>query len=179
MRKYIERLKIEIYEVVQHFISLLPGVFGSWIRQKFYKFYLKDCGKSFTTGVFIRIQVPSAVKIGDNVGLNDRVWIAANKDINGSITIGNNVIIGPNTILHSGNHRFDSLEIPIKKQGYEFSKIVIEDDVWIAANVTILSGVHIGKGAIIAASSVVTKNVLPYSIMGGIPAKMISMRTND
>ena len=64
----------------------------------------------------------------------------------------------------------------INLQGSAYKNIVVEDDVWIGSRVTILPGVKIGKGSVIAAGAIVTKDVLPYSIMGGIPAKIIKMR---
>lgn len=174
--KVNNRLVIEVYIIFQHLLSMLPGVSGTYMRRLFYKLLLKKCGKGFRSGTSVKIQTPSSVSVGDNVGLNDRVWIAANKNSNGNIVIGNNVIVGPNTIIHSGNHRYDRLDIPIRLQGYKFSPIVIEDDVWIAAGVIILAGVRIGTGSVIAAGSVVVHNVDPFTVVGGIPAKIISKR---
>jgi len=120
--------------------------------------------------------VPGNISIGSNVSFNYGVWIAANKDKKGGIVIGNNVLVGPYTIIHSGNHKFKNSSIPIYKQGFEFNTITIEDDVWIAANCTILSGVNLGKGCVVAAGSVVTKNVPEYCIVAGVPAKIIGER---
>ena len=66
--------------------------------------------------------------------------------------------------------------VPIKEQGYREADIIIEDDVWIGANSVITSGVHVGKGAIIGAGSVVTKNIPSYAIAAGTPAKVIKQR---
>ena len=73
-------------------------------------------------------------------------------------------------------HVFDDLEQPISKQGLTKKGIKIHNDVWIAANCVILDGVEIGEGSIIAAGSVVAKNVPPYSVVAGIPAKVIKNR---
>ena len=108
--------------------------------------------------------------------MNYGVWIASNKHKKGSIRIGNNVLIGPYSILHSGNHKFKNPNISINKQGFEFDEIVIEDDVWIAARCTILSGVTIGRGSVIAAGSVITKDIPPFSVVAGVPGKIISKR---
>ena len=105
-----------------------------------------------------------------------------------NLNIGNYVSIGPNVIFFlNENHFYKRLTtFPISKlqnniiqDSYSKGSIVIEDEVWIGANSLILSGVNIGKGAIIAAGSVVTKNIEPYSIYGGNPAKLIKMRFSD
>ena len=74
------------------------------------------------------------------------------------------------------NHGFYTREIPTIKQDYIDASIVIEDDVWIGGGTTILAGVHIGKGAIIAAGAVVNKDVPEYAIVGGVPAKLLKKR---
>lgn len=98
------------------------------------------------------------------------------------VKIGNNVMFGPNVTILSGNHRINYLgkcmtEVhDCDKEGIEDKDIILEDDNWIGANATILKGVIIGKGAVVAACALVTKDVPAYSIVGGIPAKVIKMR---
>ena len=94
-----------------------------------------------------------------------------------TIKIGQDVMIGEEFIAISKNHKFDDVNIPMRKQGWQKDQpITIEDDVWIGSRVIILPGVTIGCGSIIGAGSVVTKNVLPYSIVGGNPAREIRRR---
>jgi acetyltransferase-like isoleucine patch superfamily enzyme len=112
------------------------------------------------------------LKLGKNSAWNYGCWINAM----GKITIGNNVIIGPYCVIHSGNHRFDRLDIPIRLQGYEKSQVIIEDDCWLGANVIVLSGVTIGKGSVIGAGSVVTKDIPRFSVVAGNPARVIKNR---
>ncbi|MCB0745406.1 MAG: acyltransferase [Ignavibacteriae bacterium] len=94
----------------------------------------------------------------------------------GKIQIGDYVMVGPNVAIIGGNHNFDSTETPMRTQGGTNKGIVIENDVWIGANATILDGVKISKGSIIAAGAVVTKDTKPFSINGGVPAKFIKSR---
>ncbi len=94
----------------------------------------------------------------------------------GGVKIGNYVRITAHTIIVAPQHIFKRRDIPICEQGIESKGIIIEDDVWIGAHCTILDGVKIGKGAIIAAGAVVTKDVAPYSTVGGVPAKLIKVR---
>lgn len=93
------------------------------------------------------------------------------------VSIGNNVMIAPHCMIAAGDHDFQQTERPMRFAG-SISKgpIVIEDNVWIGANCTITSGVRIGRDAVVAANSVVTKDVNPYEIVGGVPAKLIGNR---
>ena len=94
----------------------------------------------------------------------------------GLIKIGNNVRIAPNVMIISANHVFDNPDIPICQQGMDVKPITIEDDVWVAGRVNIMAGVTIGKGSVIGAGSVVTKDIPPYSVAVGVPAKVIKTR---
>jgi acetyltransferase-like isoleucine patch superfamily enzyme len=112
------------------------------------------------------------LKIGERVFLGQGTHLSVMQPMN----IGKNTIIGAHSYLLTCNHRFASREIPIRDQGYETAPLIIGEDVWIGANCVILPGVGIGKGAVIAAGSVVNKNVEPYEIWGGVPAKKIKDR---
>ena len=94
----------------------------------------------------------------------------------GKITIGNNVMLGPGVSIFAENHVFDDTTMTIKEQGVQKLEVVIEDDCWIASNVVILAGVTIGKGSVVAAGAVVTESVSPFSVVGGVPAKLIKSR---
>ncbi|MBK8852988.1 MAG: acyltransferase [Saprospiraceae bacterium] len=166
----------EIASWVEAFIMLFPGVLGKKLRSVYFANKFKACGNKLYVAEKVKIQCSQNIVVGDNLGINYGVWIAANMAHEGSITVGNNVLIGPYSVIHSGNHIFKDPEMPIYYQGFSFSPIIIEDDVWIAAHCVILSGVKIGKGSVIAAGAVVNKDVEPYSIMGGVPAKVIGKR---
>jgi acetyltransferase-like isoleucine patch superfamily enzyme len=94
----------------------------------------------------------------------------------GKITIGNNVMLGPRVSIYAENHVFDNPNLTIKEQGVQKMDVVIEDDCWIASNAVILAGVTIGKGSVVAAGAVVTESVPPFSVVGGVPAKIIKSR---
>jgi acetyltransferase-like isoleucine patch superfamily enzyme len=112
------------------------------------------------------------LKIGNNVGIAQNCFI----QVRGEVIIEDNVIFGPNVSIFSENHLYDDNNIPISKQGVSRKGVRIENGVWIGTRAVILDGVVVGKNSIIAAGSVVNKDVLPYSIVGGIPAKLIKMR---
>ena len=94
----------------------------------------------------------------------------------GKITIGNNVMLGPRVSIYAENHIFDNPNLNIKEQGVQKLDVIIEDDCWIASNAVITAGVTIGKGSVVAAGAVVTESVPPYSVVGGVPAKLIKSR---
>ena len=85
-------------------------------------------------------------------------------------------MLAPRVSIYAENHVFDNPNITIKAQGVTKSAVVIEDDCWIAANVVILAGVTIGKGSVIAAGSVVNEDVPAFSVVAGVPARVIKSR---
>jgi acetyltransferase-like isoleucine patch superfamily enzyme len=91
----------------------------------------------------------------------------------GGVTIGNRVYTSPMTQLIAVNHIFSDPEKPFIVQGITAQGIVIEDDVWLGANAVITDGVRVGKGAVVAASAVVTRDVPPHTVVAGIPAKVV------
>jgi acetyltransferase-like isoleucine patch superfamily enzyme len=94
----------------------------------------------------------------------------------GGVQIGNDVYTGPMVQIVAVNHVFNDPNRPIREQGITAQGIVIEDDVWIGANVTVVDGVTIGRGSIIGAGAVVTSDIPPYSIAIGTPARPVKDR---
>ena len=113
------------------------------------------------------------VKIGNSCSLNPYSIIYGGE---GGIVIGNYVRIAAHCVLIPQNHNFERLDKPIFEQGVSSIGIVIDDDVWIGANVTILDNVHIGMGSVIGAGSVVTKNIPAFSLVVGNPGRVIRTR---
>jgi acetyltransferase-like isoleucine patch superfamily enzyme len=110
--------------------------------------------------------------IGNNVGIAQNCFI----QVRGLVTIGDNIIFGPGVSIFSENHNFSEIDKYINEQGETRKGVKIEDGVWIGTAATILDGVTIGKNSIVAAGSVVNKDVPPYTVVGGIPAKIIKYR---
>lgn len=160
-----------------------------------------SCGKGITFGDYFYMDALSknGVTIGNNVSfgrnciiectgvirelgneliIDDGVGIAANAFIavRGKVHIGKNCIFGPNVHIHAENHNYTDIDTPIRLQGATRKGIDIGEDCWIGSNVTILDGVKIGKGCVIAAGAVVTKDVEDYSVVGGVPAKLLKKR---
>ena len=164
----------------------------------------KDCISTFATfGEGSRLSYPFSVSgvnryekfdnpndaknifIGKSVKLGQYITMYATR---AKIIIGDKTLTGPNVTIMTGDHPFDikgrfiadNRKFEIRAAGGDISKydkdVVIDEDVWIGCNVTILKGVHIGRGAIIAAGSVVTRSIPAYCIAGGNPAKVIKVR---
>lgn len=118
-------------------------------------------------------QIGKYIKIGNNVGIGEFAYLGGA----GGLEIGDNCIIGQYLSCHPENHNYQSLERLIRHQGVNRKGIKIGKNCWIGSKVTILDGVNIGNGCIIAAGSVVTKSFPKNSIIGGVPAKNIKYRT--
>ncbi len=113
----------------------------------------------------------SEIEIGDDSAIGIRCQLI------GPVRIGRDVMMGPEVIIRTANHRFDRLDVPMRCQGDAPPEpVAIGDDVWIGARVIILPGVTIGPGSIIGAGAVVTKDVPEYAIVGGNPARVIRCR---
>lgn len=111
--------------------------------------------------------------------LGERCWMGPHCLIygNGDVTIGNDVLIAAHTTINSISHVALRTDVPMSSQGIHCDPVVIEDDVWIGLNCTILQGVTVGKGSIIGAGAVVTRDIPPYSIALGVPARVTGKRT--
>jgi acetyltransferase-like isoleucine patch superfamily enzyme len=120
-------------------------------------------------------QIKGNVRLGNAITVNRNVMIASSKNV--PITIGDHCLLGPNVVIRNANHGFADVEKPIRYQEKTVLEIKIGNNVWISANCVILGGVMIGDGSIIAAGSVLTKGDYPaYSIIGGVPARIIKKR---
>lgn len=110
--------------------------------------------------------------IGRNSGIGQFSFIGCG----GGVRIGANVIMGQYVSFHTENHNFEDLDQPIIAQGVRRAPVVIEDDVWIGVKATFLSGAKVGRGCVVAAGAVVRGEIPPYSIIGGVPARIIGTR---
>ena len=159
----------------------------SWL---FYRFFFMpilksacgSCEKGVTIGKQCTIRGIKNIKIGKNSSIGGRALILCTR---AKLIIGNYVMIGPQVSIITGDHKIDTVGKYMvnvsddEKVPENDLPVVIEDDVWIGANSTILKGVTIGEGSVVAAGSVVTKNVPAYTIVGGVPAKIIKNRFTD
>ncbi len=170
----MKKVYLLIYYAFAQFLPMQP--FPGYklyykIRYFFVKRILKTCGKD--------VIVKNGCYFGDGsrLSVGDRSQLGQNARLNGSITIGKDVLMGQDVVIMATSHAYDRIDIPMNQQGEKKEKpIIIGDDVWIGTRVIIMPGVKIGSHSIIAAGSVVTKSCEPYSIIGGVPAKLIKVR---
>ena len=150
------------------FLDLMPPV----IRYVCFKLLLGRIGHSVFIDTKVYMRYPRKVFVGNNVSINRGCsFYPSWHDKKATITLGNNIRLGPNVSFLTAGHDHTNLSLPDVA-----APIVVGDNVWIGANVSVLQGVTIGEGAIIAAGSVVVKSVPPYKIYAGIPAKEIKDR---
>lgn len=155
--------------------GLIPGIVGVFLRYVILRCLAKKSCGFFRVLERVTIEYPRGLSIGRQAGLNVGCWINAR----GGVTIGDDVIMGPYCVVHSANHRFDSLDVPTRRQGYEEKPVYIGNNVWLGAQVTVLPGVTIGENAVIGAGAVVTRDIPPNAVAVGNPARVIRVRTNS
>ncbi len=135
------------------------------------KHIFKYCGKNVNIKRMAVFGSGRNVEIGDNSGIGSHCYVPSD------IIIGNNVMMGPNVYILSGNHAFDRVDIPMIEQGYyDTKRTIIGDDVWIGRAVLMTPGRIIKNGTIIAAGTVLCKDFDEYSIVGGNPSRLIRLR---
>ncbi len=143
------------------------------VRGWHYSALLERAGDNLRVDTGVRIYNPGLVSIGDHCYLGAGVRLYA---WNERITIGSHVLVSADVLMITRNHNYADLAVPMARQGYTDAPITIEDDVWIGFRAIILAGVTIGRGSIVAANAVVTKDVEPFGIVGGVPAHLIGRR---
>ena len=167
-----------IYKAIDYISRVLNKLIVSPIK----KTALGSCGKNVTLGRGLKMSGPENIFLGNNVAIGEDARFMCTR---AQIHIGENVMFGPGVTCITGKHRTDIVGRYMmsvtdnEKRPEDDRNIVFEGDNWIGANVTILRGVVIGEGAVVAAGAVVTHNVPAYSIVGGVPARVIKMRFTD
>jgi acetyltransferase-like isoleucine patch superfamily enzyme len=129
-------------------------------------------GRKITFYPGIRLSPGTRLVLGDHVDLAWGVLITTG----GGVEIGDRTLVGYNTMIFSANHRIPAGRGRIFDSGHDRKKVTIQHDVWIGAGCMIMPGVTIGEGAVVAAGSVVTKDVAPFTLVGGVPARVIRER---
>ena len=168
--KKIKPLKyflIYSFEFLTYFYNFFLGKLPFYITRRGVLFLLGvRVGKKtrINMGQYLMLNPSEKIHIGNNCHINHGCFI----DARGGLKIGNNVSISHNVTINTASHDINNDQFKMK-----FARVKIEDNVWIGINATILQGVTIGKGAVIAAGAIVTKDVAPYTVVAGIPAKKI------
>ena len=180
--------------LIVYLVKIFPGKIGEKIRQicyaKFFGHRQFRIAEHVTLGLVrgsivggenllvcpeVKLfSTTGTVTLGRNIFFNYGCFLSADRS---AIEIGDNSILGPGVTIWASNHRFQDKSRLIVDQGYELKKVLIGNDVWIGANVTILPGACIGDGCVVGAGSVVTAGAIPaYTIVAGVPARKIGER---
>ena len=163
--------------------KVIYELFAKWLPATNSQFQLGQrqirrwCAKKLLLSVGKNVNIERGATFSRRITLGDESGIGKNAYIQGETHIGDYVMMGPECNIWTINHQTDRIDIPMCKQGDRPEEpVYIGNDVWIGSRVTILPGVHIGDGVIIGAGAVVTKDIEPYTVIGGNPAKMIKTR---
>jgi acetyltransferase-like isoleucine patch superfamily enzyme len=161
----------QTFQGCSQLLSLIPGVPGNYLRQQFYCMALAEC------------HADCCIEFGTilnqrGIELGRRVYIGANCSI-GLCRIEDDVMLGSNVDIISGKnqHHFERLDVPMREQGGVLEKIVIGEDSWLGNSSVVMS--NVGRKSIVAAGSVVVKDIPPFSIVGGNPAKILKSRLSE
>lgn len=198
MKRFIRGIINQFVVTGEYFLKYTPGYIGILLRRWYWSRKLSSCGKRVFIGNGVNFLCPENISLGDNVSLHGNNDISALK---GVITIGNNVFINVgisigasyggeihigsdilparNVSIRANTHKFDRLDVPIGEQGHDSGVVNIGNGVWIGTNVYIGPHVTIGDGAVVGANAVVLKDVEPYTVVGGIPARFIKKRGDN
>ena len=192
----LELLGHEFTAVTHAIASRWPGLLGRRLRAWYYGTRLKRLGAGAEFYEDIELEAPENIAIGSHflamrdcflcanadgaIEIGDHVSLATNVMINagqrGLIRIGNDVGIGNNSVLRSSPHAFQDPSRPFRLQGHTPGQIIVDEDVWVAANVVLLPGTHVERGCIIGSGSVVSGIVKAYSIVAGNPGRVVGRR---
>lgn len=197
MEKIFLRYREPFLRAVYSLVAWVPGRIGVCLRRAVVRGGAARVGVGLQLDTGIRITGWANISLGDNVRMMRLGSIHAH---DGQLRIGNNVSIGPNaciapcdgglieisndvliaqnTVIRAADHQFDQMDRPIIQQGHVGGKIFIGEGAWIGANAVVTPDVRIGAHAIVGAGSVVTHDVESFSIVGGVPAKLIRRRNH-
>jgi len=164
------RLEAKIFAL--WFLGGFPLSVGNWLRARFLRYFFRSLGQHAVIKAGFKVARPEMITIGSHCNFARGVFITGG----GGVTIGDWVGFGPDVKVWSVNHRFDDPDTPWQLQGWEEKPVHIEDDVWLGANVFVMPGVTIGKGAIVSAGAVVSKSIPAYALVAGNPARVVGWR---
>jgi acetyltransferase-like isoleucine patch superfamily enzyme len=168
-------LTVVAEEYVGTLLRPLPGIEGFTLRWLLYKSLCRRLDGFCYIYPGARLSHVYGISIGRNFHVNAGAYLYGR----GGLTIGDHVMVGPNAVIVSSQHRYDDPRLPMVLLGHQIAPVTIGSDVWIGANAVVLPGVRLADGTIVSAGAVVTQDTTPYAIVGGVPARVIGERPRD
>ena len=168
-------LAVAAEEYVGTLFRPLPGIEGFALRYLLYKLLFRRLGGFCYIYPGARLSHTYGMSVGRNFHVNAGAFLYGR----GGLTIGDHVMIGPNAVIVSSQHRYDDPRLPMALLGHQTAPVTIGSDVWIGANTVVLPGVTIADGTIVSAGAVVTQDTAPFTIVGGVPARQIGERPRE
>lgn len=165
-------LRLELESLLFGLFGLIPTTAGVFLRAGIAKLMFAQCDGICWIQPGVTLVHTGRLAVGKTLGINSGTYLNAI----GGITLGDHVLIGSNVTISSGKHPIDGREPPIFTRPTVPLPIVIEDDVWIGAGAVIMPGVRLGRGSVIGANAVVTRDTAPYSVNVGVPAQAVRER---
>jgi len=197
MKRYVKGIIREITVMGEYFLQHIPGYVGILLRRWYWSRRLSSCGKRLRIGNGVNINNPENISVGDNVcfvgdnllsalqgviTIANNVWmnigVSIGANYGGEVHIGSDVLMARNVSIRANTHKYDRMDIPIGEQGHDTGVVVIGNRVWIATGVYIGPGITVGEGAVVGVNAVVSRDVEPYTVVGGVPAKFIKKRAD-
>lgn len=166
--RVIKRILNQNYVYINNFVFLAISIFPPFIRTSIVKLMLKGSCSNLLLDYKVYFKYPWLVEIGDDVSINRGVEFYSDLMSRSKITIGSNVRVAPNVKLHAGGHDYTTVDYL-----HTGAPITIGNDCWIGASSIILPGITIGDGAVVAAGSVVSRNVPANTLVAGCPAREV------
>lgn len=169
-------MKIIYLAIYYAFARHLPASTNRWtywcriVRRYFVSRLFDSCGQG------VNIEKGALFGNGKGISIGNESGLGINCNVHGPLTIGDHVMMGPEVTILTHSHVFDQVDVPMDTQGTVIKPVKIGDDVWIGMRAIIMPGVTIGNGVIIGANAVVTKDVPDYSIVVGVPARIVKNR---
>lgn len=178
-------------------LNSIPAAFGGCrLRYLVYRHLFANSPKRFNLGSGVIVTGAKQITIGADTSVMEHCKLIAHESRGlviggrcsfnynviigaadgGQIEIGDDVLVGPNVVFRASDHRYEDAETTIRSQGHTGGRIVVEEDVWIGANAVILRDVKIGHGSVVAAGAVVTSDIPPMEVWGGVPARFLKKR---
>lgn len=162
-------VRLFFFAVTRH----VPGIAGVGLRYSILRSLASAVGENVSVREGVHLLNVENLRVGDNVSFHPMVYL----DAFGGIDIGNDVAVAHGVTIMSSSHIMDATDIPIADQGVSLAPTKVSSDVWIGAQAVLVGGVTIGTGAVIAANSVVTRDVPDFAVVAGCPARVLRHRT--